>query len=115
MPLLQVTSNSESAPEVIEATLRQCAKACCDILSKPTDYMQTAFLNATVMTMGARQGACIFAELKSIGLAGDSVQQLSEALTTLLAEGLEVAPQNVYLVFQDAPRENWAWNGNPFG
>ena len=115
MPFLHVTSNADATPEAAEQTLRQCAGLCCDLLGKPADYMQTAFLPATAMTMGARQGPCVFAGLKSIGLPGDSVQRLSEALTAALSEGLQVPPENVYLVFQDVPREQWAWDGRTFG
>ena len=115
MPFLHVTSNADAGPEAAEAVLHQCAGLCCDLLGKPADYMQTAYHPASTMTMGSRQGPCVFAELKSIGLPGDSVQRLSEALTTGLADGLGVPPENVYLVFQDVPREQWAWNGHTFG
>ena len=77
--------------------------------------MQTALNINASMTMGERQGHKVFAELKSIGLPGESVTRLSEMLTNQLSDGFKVSPENIYLVFQDVPREKWAWNGRTFG
>ncbi|MBT3469851.1 MAG: hypothetical protein HOD72_03425 [Opitutae bacterium] len=115
MPFLNITSNADISPEDIDSLLREGAAICCEVLGKPADYMQTAFNTATDMNMGSRQGQFAFGEVRSIGLPGDSIQLLSEQLSTLLAERLQVPKGNIYLVFQDIPADKWAWDGKTFG
>ena len=115
MPFLQVTTDTDISQEAASKVLGECAELCCNILSKPLNFMQTALNINASMTMGERQGHKVFAELKSIGLPGESVTRLSEMLTNQLSDGFKVSPENIYLVFQDVPREKWAWNGRTFG
>lgn len=115
MPFLSITSNADISPEDIEPLLIEGATICCEVLGKPADYMQTAFNAAVSMTMGSRQGPCVLGEVRSIGLPGDSIRLLSEKLTVLLTGKLQVSAENIYLVFQDMPRDQWAWNGKTFG
>ena len=115
MPLLSITTNQKVVREEAETLLREGASICCDVLNKPADYMQTALTQADHMTMGSRDGFFVFGNIRSIGLPGDSVERISSQLTPLLATGLNVPTENVYLVFEDVPREKWAWNGKTFG
>ena len=92
MPFLSITSNADISPEDIEPLLIEGATICCEVLGKPADYMQTAFNAAVSMTMGSRQGPCVLGEVRS-----------------------QVSAENIYLVFQDVPRDQWAWNGKTFG
>ena len=57
MPFLQVTTDADISQEAASKVLGECAELCCNILSKPLDFMQTALNINASMTMGEQQEA----------------------------------------------------------
>lgn len=116
MPLLRLTTNQELATTEARADfLRRASKETAELLGKPERYcMVTLETGASLLFAGTDEPAA-FAELASLGLPGDETERLSAALCDLVNEGLGVAPERVYIHFQDVERAMWGANRTTFG
>ena len=116
MPLIKVQSNvDEVSLESRELLLQGLSKLLSEVLEKSEDYVMTMLEPTSTMTFGGSPEPASYMEIKNIGtMTADQTQRISEAACALAQEHLGVAPDRVYLEFNDAQRHLWGWNSKNF-
>jgi phenylpyruvate tautomerase len=114
MPVLKLQTNLAVVGQQAETMLRQASAAAAELLGKPERYVVAILEADTPMTFGGTTAPAAYLELKSIGLPRERTPELSRKLTDLVAGGLGVSPDRIYIEFSDSERDLWGWNGATF-
>ena len=117
MPLIQLDTSCEIAgAEKKEALAQQLSRIAAECIGKPERYVMALVQDRATMTMAGASGPAALVTVKSIGGLTRAVNQtLSEKIGPLLQQELDIAPDRVYLNFEELPGTHWGWNGSTFG
>ena len=117
MPLVQLDTScilsDQSKKQALAKTLSQIAA---EASGKPEQYVMACIHDNVTMTMSGAAGPCALVTVKAIGGLSKSVNQAFAAhISELLQRELDIAPNRVYLTFEELTSSHWAWNGRTFG
>jgi phenylpyruvate tautomerase PptA (4-oxalocrotonate tautomerase family) len=115
MPFLSLQTNATLTDDARSELAQALAELVSQELGKPLDYVQVHLQLGAFLTFAGTEEKTAFLDLRSLGLPPDKPPVLSAALCGLLQKQLGVAPQRVFLNFQDMPRSHWGWSGRTFG
>lgn len=115
MPYLNIKTNRDLTDIDVGKVLKEASRLCADLLGKPEDYMAVSMDECRFMAFGGTSDPFAFLELRSIGLPEESPGRLSSELCKFVEEKLAVAPNRVYINFEDIDRKMWGWDGKTFG
>jgi phenylpyruvate tautomerase len=116
MPLIQVFTSAASPSTPVEEALHEdLSRVLTEYLRKPKQWTMVCILPGLSMTFaGTRAPACI-ASVKNVGtMSPETTAGLSRELCAILSKALNVAPERIYIGFQDAAPSMWGWNGDTF-
>ncbi|HEV3192816.1 MAG TPA: phenylpyruvate tautomerase MIF-related protein [Polyangiaceae bacterium] len=86
------------------------------LLGKPEKYVMTNVVLGTDMSLGGSREAACLVEIKSIGgLTRETGARLTEAVSELVRDALDVPTNRVYVVCTDVPAHLWGFDGASFG
>jgi len=114
MPVLKIQTNLAVPRQQADAVLRDASASAAQALRKPERYVVAILEADTPMTFGGTSEPAAYLELKSIGLPRDRTAELSRKLTDMVASGLSIAPERIYIEFTDVQRDLWGWDGGTF-
>lgn len=115
MPLLRIQTNQAVAPEDQGPLLDVFTATVAEELGKPVQFVQVVLQTGLPMAFGGSTAPAALVELASLGLPAEAPKRLTARFCRLLNERLQVAPERIFLVFDDHPRTHWGWNGSTFG
>lgn len=115
MPYLKLNTNLELAPELAAGLAKDLSALLAKETGKPERYVMVETAGGKTMLFGGSAEPLAYLECKSIGLSSAQAKALSASLVGLLAEGLGLAGDRVYIEFSNCPAEFWGWNGSTFG
>lgn len=115
MPLLKITTNSQ-ARDIAPAELqRDLASKAAELVGKKLDYVMTSLEFLDHMTFAGTDEPAAYLEFKNIGtLDAELTEKLSDLFCHAMGTHLNVAPERVYIEFQEAQRHQWGWNHRNF-
>ncbi|MDX2214711.1 MAG: phenylpyruvate tautomerase MIF-related protein [Oculatellaceae cyanobacterium bins.114] len=117
MPLIKVQS-SIAAPDrpTVEAFLKRLSTHLAKHTGKPESYVMTAFEPDVAMTFGGTLDPVCYIEIKSVGtMSAAQTKAMSQDFSQIVAEGLGIPANRLYIEFADAKGMMWGWNGSTFG
>jgi len=114
MPYLKIQINQPIEPEKSKALMVAASKQLARDLGKPERYVMVELTTNPAMLLGGTDNPAAYLELKNIGLPTGQTKNLSQSLTLLLEDELEILPSRIYIEFSDVKGELWGWNGSTF-
>jgi len=115
MPLLKIQTNTQVNTDQKDMLLERGTQVVVDELNKPMDYVQVIVEGQQHIAFAGTIDKAAFVELRSLGLPEGTPQALSEAISKLLEEVLDIPPNRVFINFFDLEHSKWGWNGGTFG
>jgi len=116
VPLINIYTSAPS-PDAARTSqlLRQLSATLATELGKPEAYVMTCLVPKTAMTFGGTDVPACYAEVKNIGaLSPATTARLSHVLTPMLASGLGVPKNRIYIEFQNVEPHLWGFDGATF-
>lgn len=115
MPSLKLETTVALSDEKKKTILAALSKAVAETIGKPEQYVMVT-TSHSAMLMSGKAGEAAFVDIRSIGgLNSETNRQLSRQICKLLKDSLGIAPDRVYLNFNNVEAGNWGWNGSTFG
>ena len=114
MPYLKIQINQPISPEKSKALMVAASKQLSIDLGKPERYLMVELTTNPAMLFGGTDNPAAYLELKSINLPTGQTKNLSQSLTLLLEDELEILPSRIYIEFSDVKGGFWGWNGSTF-
>ena len=115
MPLLKLETTVALSDDKKKTVLAALSKAVADTIGKPEQYVMVS-TGQSAMLMSGKAGEAAFVDIRSIGGLNDETnRKLSQQICKLLKDSLGIAPDRVYLNFNDVEAGNWGCNGSTFG
>jgi phenylpyruvate tautomerase len=115
MPLLKLETTVALSDAQRKELLASLSKIVAENISKPEKYVMISITEAA-MLMSGNPGNAAFADIRSIGGLGDSVnRKLSQSICALLKQTLAIPPERIYLNFTDVDAGNWGCDSKTFG
>ena len=114
MPVLKIQTNLEIPPRQRDDLLQHASATVADILGKPERYVMVMLEPNPHMILSGATAPLAYLELKSIGLPGDTTNELSDALCSLITDQLAIPSERIYIEFANAERHMWGWSGGTF-
>jgi phenylpyruvate tautomerase PptA (4-oxalocrotonate tautomerase family) len=115
MPLLKLETTVALSEDQRQALLASLSKIVAETIGKPQQYVMVAASQAA-MQMSGSPGDAAFVDVRSIGgLTDDVNRKLSQKVSQLLHDSLEIPLNRIYLNFTDVQARHWGWNGSTFG
>lgn len=117
MPLIQLeTSCDLSGAEKKQAVAKTLSRLAAEGIGKPERYVMATVQDNIAMTLAGETGPCALVTVKSIGGLSKAVNQtLAAQISETLEKDLAIAPDRVYLTFEELAPTHWGWNGGTFG
>lgn len=113
MPYLSITTNVALNQDAESALLTAASALVGAELGKPEAYVMAAVLPARSLRFAGSEASAVFIEVKSIGLPR-TLNSIASSLTALVSKSIEVAPERIFIVFNNVAATNWAHQGEPF-
>ena len=114
MPYLCVETNTALSPSAERAFLERATDWVETRLDKPRALVMVAIDAGRPMAFAGSDDPAAFVRLKSIGLETGACPELAAALSGFIHTELGIAPERVFLEFQNLERALFAWNGKTF-
>ena len=115
MPFVKVNTNAVIGNEQTSPLLRALSQLVAKETGKPERYVMVQLSASNSMLFAGNDAPLAYVECKSIGLTSQQAKQLSASLCQLLATGLALPAERIYIEFSNCPAEFWGWNGATFG
>ena len=110
MPYIATTSNVSISGRKKEAIKERMGKAIELIPDKSEDWLMLSFRDNVSMYFRGDDEPCAICQVKLFGAAEEEdYANLTEALTDILSEELELDPARVYITYEEIGV--WGWNG----
>jgi phenylpyruvate tautomerase len=111
MPVLKIQTNRVPSESHSDALIQRATCALSRALGKSERTIMVFVEENPRMAFGGSRKPLAYLELKSLGLPVDSIPDLSRELCELVARGLCIAQNRIYIEFSAAERTHWGWNG----
>lgn len=114
MPMIRTKTNLELSAETEKRLKEKLGKAIEAIPGKSERWLMLEFADrCRLWFQGDSSRPLAFVEVMLYGSASDSAYDaLTEAITRILGEELGIAPDCVYVEYQETG--HWGWNGSNF-
>jgi len=114
MPYLHVKINQPLEVSKRHQFLTHISANTAKALNKPESYVMIDLEVNESLWFAGNQEPVAYLELKSIGLPSDQPKVLSETLSDLLTQQLNIPAGRIYIDFTDIKGLFWGWNGGTF-
>lgn len=113
MPYIETTANVAISNRKEQAIKERLGKAIELIPGKTEGWLMLSFRDNAPMYFKGTDDPCAICQVKLFGTASEEdYQNLTEALTDILREELEIEPDRIYVTYQEIGV--WGWNGGNF-
>ncbi len=114
MPFINVKTNTEVSKEQEVRVKQSLGKAIELIPGKSEEWLMVAIEGGlTLYFKGDTDQPTAFVEVKIFGSASEEAyQRETERITQVIKEELQVAPERIFIAYQEL--EHWGWNGTNF-
>lgn len=114
MPYISTKTNVTISKDKEKAIKTKLGKAIELIPGKSENWLMLSFEDqCSLYFKGSSDQPIAFVEVKLFGSANSSAyDKLTSAITNILKEELEIAPNQIYVKYEEV--QNWGWNGNNF-
>ena len=114
MPYIETTASVAISGRKEQAIKERMGQAIELIPGKSEGWLMLSFHdNVPMYFKGTSDEPCAICQVKLFGSAGvEDYARLTEALTDILREELEIAPDRIYITYQEIA--TWGWNGGNF-
>ena len=110
MPYIATTSNMSISGRKRETIKERMGKAIELIPGKSEDWLMLSFRDNVEMYFRGEDEPCAICQVKLFGSADeDNYADLTEALTDIIREELDIDPDRVYITYDEVT--TWGWNG----
>jgi len=110
MPYIATTANVGISNRKREAIKERFGKAIELIPDKSEDWLMLSFRDNVQMYFRGEDEPCAICQVKLFGTADeDAYAKLTEALTDILREELDIDPDRIYITYDEVT--TWGWNG----
>ena len=110
MPYSATTSNMSISGRTRETINERMGKAIELIPDKSEDWLMLSFRDNVSMYFRGDDEPCAICQVKLFGTADEeNYANLTEALTDILREELDIDPDRVYITYDEVT--TWGWNG----
>ncbi len=112
MPYLHIHTNVavDSHTDFLACCSREAASA----LGKPEGYVMVELSDGRSMFFAGSDQPLAFIELKSFGLSPADTANISENLSKLIHQQLEIDISRIYIEFEAPERAMFGWKGGTF-
>lgn len=95
--------------------LSALSKLIAETMNKPETYVMVSITQAELYMSGSI-GDAAFVDLRSIGgINSASTKLLSQKISLLLQQKLDIPQNRIFCNFTDVSGQNWGWNGSTLG
>ena len=110
MPYIATTANVGIPNRKREAIKGRMGKAIELIPNKSEDWLMLSFRDNVQMYFRGEDDPCAIVQVKLFGTADeDAYANLTEALTDIIREELDIEPDRIYVAYEEI--NTWGWNG----
>ena len=110
MPYIATTSNVSISARRREIIKERFGKAIELIPDKTEDWLMLSFRDNVQMYFRGEDDPCAICQVKLFGTADENAYaNLTEALTDILREELDIDPDRIYITYDEVT--TWGWNG----
>ena len=110
MPYIATTANVGIPNRKREAIKERMGKAIELIPNKSEDWLMLSFRDNVQMYFRGEDDPCAIMQVKLFGTADeDAYANLTEALTDIIREELDIEPDRIYITYDEV--NVWGWNG----
>ena len=110
MPYIATTSNVSISGRKKEAIKERMGKAIELIPGKTESWLMLSFRDNVSMYFKGDDEPCAICQVKLFGTADEEAYaNLTEALTDIIREELDIDPDRVYVAYEEI--NTWGWNG----
>ena len=110
MPYIATTSNISISARRRETIKERFGKAIELIPDKTEDWLMLSFRDNVQMYFRGEDDPCAICQVKLFGTADEEAYaNLTEALTDILREELDIDPDRIYITYDEVT--TWGWNG----
>lgn len=113
MPFIHVRTNQDVSDIFCEAVKCELGRAVEALPGKSEDWLMVGIEPSFPLWF---QGSCEAAAMVTVSLYGgadeDAYDSLTGRITEILSELIHVAPDRIYVAYQETP--HWGWNGRNF-
>ena len=115
MPLLEIRTNVDLAPEERRALLDTASVRTAELLGKPESYVMVIVECGMDLRFGGSADPACLLTLKSLGLPEERTPEITRALSALMNECCTIPANRVYVEFASPPRHMWGFDNTTFG
>ena len=113
MPYIETTTSIAISGRKEQAIKERMGEAIELIPGKSEGWLMLSFRDNVSMYFKGEDDPCVICQVKLFGSADDdSYAALTEALTDILHEELELDPDRIYVTYEEIGV--WGWNGGNF-
>ncbi len=114
MPCIQTKVSVKMTDQQEKTIKEQLGKAISLIPGKSESWLMLTFEDdCHIYFQGDGKQPAAFVEVKIYGKAnGDAYDQMTAAITQILSNELQIAPNRIYVKYEETA--HWGWNGNNF-
>ena len=110
MPYIATTSNMSISGRKRETIKERMGKAIELIPGKSEDWLMLSFRDNVEMYFRGEDEPCAICQVKLFDSADeDNYADLTEALTDIIREELDIEPDRIYITYDEVT--TWGWNG----
>ena len=110
MPYIATTSNMSISGRKRETIKERMGKAIELIPGKSEDWLMLSFRDNVEMYFRGEDEPCAICLVKLFGSAvEDNYADLTEALTDIIREELDIEPDRIYITYDEV--SDWGWHG----
>lgn len=110
MPYIQTTSNVAISGRKEHALKERMGQAIGLIPGKSESWLMLSFQDNIPMFFKGEDDPCAICQVKLFGSATEEAYaELTEALTDILREELDIDPDRIYVTYEEI--DTWGWNG----
>lgn len=111
MPVVTVSTNVTLSADQSQRILTELTEFVVRELNKPKAYVQAQIQGGCQMQFNGTSDRCAFVELRAVNFPKDRAGVLTDQLTQLLKNHLQLQSDRVFINFLDVPPQLWGWNG----
>jgi hypothetical protein len=112
MPYIETVTNQAISPATAEELKTKLGEAI-TLLGKTESWLQLSFRGGVTMYFKGKPVPQVYARVALLGSAsGGAYEKMSARLCQIYGELLGVAPESVYIQYEEA--RIWGWNGGNF-
>lgn len=113
MPFVHVKTNRPVSAETERALKAQIGEVIAQIPGKTEKWLMVQVEENAHLWFGGSDAPAAFADVRLFGKASSGdYDRVTAALTEVLAKQLDVAPDRIYIPYQEL--SHWGWNGGNF-